>query len=54
MTFSFFANAVRMGDLELKTWVGDKLMSLLGYSQSAVVQYVIALCTLILNVIKIT
>ncbi|KAI3463896.1 hypothetical protein Pfo_020559 [Paulownia fortunei] len=30
-----------MGDL--KTWVSDKLMSLLGYSQSTVVQYVITL-----------
>ncbi|KAK4482599.1 hypothetical protein RD792_009763 [Penstemon davidsonii] len=30
-----------MGDL--KTWVSDKLMSLLGYSQPNVVQYVIAL-----------
>ncbi|KAL0357427.1 UNVERIFIED_CONTAM: Pre-splicing factor ATP-dependent RNA helicase DEAH1, partial [Sesamum calycinum] len=32
---------VKMGDL--KTWVSDKLMSLLGYSQPTVVQYVITL-----------
>lgn len=29
---------------DLKTWVSDKLMSLLGYSQPTVVQYVITLC----------
>ncbi|PON70343.1 PWI domain containing protein [Trema orientale] len=30
-------------DGNLKTWVSDKLMSLLGYSQSTIVQYVIGL-----------
>ncbi|GMN54249.1 hypothetical protein TIFTF001_023378 [Ficus carica] len=30
-------------DGNLKTWVSDKLMSLLGYSQSTLVQYVIGL-----------
>lgn len=30
-------------DSSLKTWVSDKLMSLLGYSQPTVVQYVIGL-----------
>lgn len=28
----------------LRTWVSDKLMTLMGYSQSVVVQYVIRLC----------
>lgn len=28
----------------LKAWVSDKLMSLLGYSQPTVVQYIIGLC----------
>ncbi|KAK4486399.1 hypothetical protein RD792_009073 [Penstemon davidsonii] len=32
-----------MGDLNLVTWVSDKLMSLLGYSQPTVVKYVITL-----------
>ncbi|KDP35779.1 hypothetical protein JCGZ_10415 [Jatropha curcas] len=32
-----------MGDSDLKTWVSDKLMSLLGYSQNTVVQYIIGL-----------
>jgi hypothetical protein len=31
-------------DDNLKTWVSDKLMSLLGYSQPTVVQYMIGLC----------
>lgn len=33
----------------LKTWVSDKLMSLLGYSNSAVVQFVIGICKLPLS-----
>ena len=38
-------HAVKMGsDDSLKTWVSDKLMSLLGYSQPTVVQYMIGLC----------
>ncbi|XP_034925449.1 pre-mRNA-splicing factor ATP-dependent RNA helicase DEAH1 isoform X1 [Populus alba] len=32
-----------MGDDNLKTWVSDKLMSLLGYSQATVVQYIIGI-----------
>ncbi|XP_043805507.1 pre-mRNA-splicing factor ATP-dependent RNA helicase DEAH1 isoform X2 [Manihot esculenta] len=32
-----------MGDSDLRTWVSDKLMSLLGYSQATVVQYIIGL-----------
>lgn len=32
-----------MGDDNLKTWVLDKLMSLLGYSQKIVVQYIIGI-----------
>ncbi|EEF39675.1 ATP-dependent RNA helicase, putative [Ricinus communis] len=32
-----------MGDSDLKTWVSDKLMSILGYSQSTVVQYIIGI-----------
>ncbi|XP_050204764.1 pre-mRNA-splicing factor ATP-dependent RNA helicase DEAH1-like isoform X2 [Mercurialis annua] len=32
-----------MGDRDLKTWVSDKLMSLLGYSQTTVVQYIIGI-----------
>ena len=47
IAFSFFVNAVQMS--ELKTWVSDKLMSLLGYSQPTVVQYVITLCKLVFN-----
>jgi len=35
---------VTMGDDNLKTWVSDKLMSLLGYSQATVVQYIIGIC----------
>ena len=31
-------------DDSLKTWVSDKLMSLLGYSQPTVVQFMIGLC----------
>lgn len=31
-------------DDSLKTWVSDKLMSLLGYSQPTVIQYIIGLC----------
>lgn len=37
-----------MGDSDLRTWVSDKLMSLLGYSQATVVQYIIGLCGLLL------
>ncbi|KAJ6677395.1 hypothetical protein OIU85_010553 [Salix viminalis] len=32
-----------MGDDNLKTWVSDNLMSLLGYSQTTVVQYIIGI-----------
>ncbi|KAJ6340697.1 hypothetical protein OIU77_008452 [Salix suchowensis] len=32
-----------MGDDNLKTWVSDNLMSLLGYSQATVVQYIIGI-----------
>ncbi|CAN1351274.1 Pre-mRNA-splicing factor ATP-dependent RNA helicase DEAH1 [Linum perenne] len=32
-----------MGDASLKTWVSDKLISILGYSQGAIVQYIIGL-----------
>lgn len=47
MKFEIFVSMVMQlakmsGDL--KTWVSDKLMSLLGYSQPTVVQYVITLC----------
>ncbi|KAL2455642.1 helicase domain-containing protein [Forsythia ovata] len=35
---------------DLRTWVSDKLMSLLGYSQPTVVQYVITLCKFALRV----
>ena len=46
--FLFFLLAVNMAsDGNLKTWVSDKLMSLLGYSQSTLVQYVIGLCKLL-------
>ena len=31
-------------EVYLKTWVSDKLMSLMGYSHNVVVQYVIRLC----------
>lgn len=41
MFFVLF-RAVLMGDL--RSWVSDRLMSLLGYSQSTVVQYVISIC----------
>lgn len=34
-------NAVRMASNDLKTWVSDKLMVLLGYSQITLVNYVI-------------
>jgi len=37
--------AVKMAsDDNLKTWVSDKLMTLLGYSQPTIVQYTIGLC----------
>ncbi|XP_038688523.1 pre-mRNA-splicing factor ATP-dependent RNA helicase DEAH1 [Tripterygium wilfordii] len=32
-----------VSDSDLKTWVSDKLFSLLGYSQSAVVQYIVGI-----------
>jgi pre-mRNA-splicing factor ATP-dependent RNA helicase DHX16 len=32
-----------MASNDLKTWVSDKLMMLLGYSQAAVVNYLIAM-----------
>jgi len=32
-----------MASNDLKTWVSDKLMVLLGYSQAAVVNYLIAM-----------
>ncbi|XP_038700417.1 pre-mRNA-splicing factor ATP-dependent RNA helicase DEAH1-like isoform X2 [Tripterygium wilfordii] len=32
-----------VSESDLKTWVSDKLFSLLGYSQSAVVQYIVAM-----------
>lgn len=38
-----YPNAVRMASNDLKTWVSDKLMVLLGYSQTAVVNYLIAM-----------
>lgn len=41
MFFVLF-HAVLMGDL--RSWVSDRLMSLLGYSQSTVVQYVVSIC----------
>lgn len=33
--------AVRMGSNDLRTWVSDKLMVLLGYSDKSVVSYLI-------------
>lgn len=37
-------NAVKMGsESNLKTWVSDKLMTLLGYSNATVVQYIIGI-----------
>lgn len=33
------------GENDLKTWVSDQLMSLLGFSQPTIVQYMIGLCT---------
>ncbi|KAG5229512.1 pre-mRNA-splicing factor ATP-dependent RNA helicase [Salix suchowensis] len=38
-----FLRGVTMGDDNLKTWVSDNLMSLLGYSQATVVQYIIGI-----------
>ncbi|KAL5146517.1 Pre-mRNA-splicing factor ATP-dependent RNA helicase DEAH1 [Glycine soja] len=44
LLLSLLAISVTMGsDDNLKTWVSDKLMSLLGYSQPTVVQYMIGL-----------
>ena len=34
-----------MGDRELKTWVGDQLQTLLGFSEKVAVEYMIALGT---------
>lgn len=31
-------------EANLKSWVSDKLMTLLGYSQPTLVQYIIGLC----------
>lgn len=44
MIVCYIILAVKMGsDHNLKTWVSDKLMSLVGFSQPTVVQYVIGL-----------
>lgn len=37
----------------LRTWVSDKLMSLMGYSKGVVVQYVIRLCKHELDVFSV-
>lgn len=43
MVLVYDCSAVRMGSNDLNTWVSDKLMVLLGFSQTAVVQYLIAM-----------
>lgn len=43
--FSLLRYKVKMASDEgLKAWVSDQLMSLLGYSQPTIVQYIIGLC----------